>query len=87
MLSNHVARELAREIAQGEVSVTLLGDWDEFLYQRGLLYVDFDLMRVSDLVRKVTDLLVPGVRSVHDRAVRVDWDSRRVETAPWTCSA
>jgi sulfide:quinone oxidoreductase len=51
MLSNHVARQLAREIARGEVSVTLLGDRDEYLYQPGLLYVAFDLMRAPDLIR------------------------------------
>lgn len=81
MLANRVARELPREIARGEVSVTLLGDRDEYLYQPGLLYVAFDLMRVPDLIRKVPDLLSPGVRFVHDRAVRVDAHARRVETA------
>lgn len=80
MLANHVARKLAKEIEQGEVNVTLLGDRDEYLYQPGLLYVAFDLMRVSDLVRKVTDLLVPGVRFIHDRAEKIDPDGQTVET-------
>lgn len=78
MVSNHVARQLTREIERGEVSVTLLGDRDEYLYQPGLLYVAFDLMRASDLIRKVQDLIVPGVKFVHDRAVKIDTDNRVV---------
>lgn len=80
MLSNHVARKLEAEIARGEVSVTLLGDRDEYLYQPGLLYVAFDLMRVPDLIRKVRDLIVPGVKFVHDRAAHIDTESRIVRT-------
>jgi sulfide:quinone oxidoreductase len=80
MLSNHVARQLAREIARGEVAVTLLGDRDAYLYQPGLLYVPFGRMRVPELIRKVKDLLVPGVTFIHDRAERIDPESRTVTT-------
>ncbi|HWI51796.1 MAG TPA: FAD/NAD(P)-binding oxidoreductase [Symbiobacteriaceae bacterium] len=80
ILSNTVARSLAAEIRRGEVTVTLLGDRDEYLYQPGLLYVVFDLMRPTELVRKVKDLLVPGVRFVHDRATKIDPEKRTVQT-------
>lgn len=79
-VSNHVARSLAKEIGRGEVSVTLLGDRDEYLYQPGLLYVAFDLMRMSDLIRKVKDLIAPGVQFVHDRATNIDTKSQVVTT-------
>jgi len=81
ILSNTVARQLSHEIRRGEVSVTLLGDRDQYLYQPGLLYVIFDQMRVSELFRKVRDLLVPGVTFIHDRAVKIDPKSQSVQTA------
>lgn len=81
MVANHVARQLSKEIERGEVSVTLLGDRDEYLYQPGLLYVVFDLMRPQELIRKIKDLIVPGVTFVHDRAAKVDPDLRVVQTA------
>lgn len=79
-VSNHVARSLAKEIERGEVSVTLLGDRDEYLYQPGLLYVAFDLMRLPDLIRKVPDLIVPGVKFVHERAAKIDTNAQVVTT-------
>lgn len=81
MVANHVARELKSQIRRGEVEVTMLGDRDEYLYQPGLLYLAFDLVRVSDLVRKVRELLVPEVRFVKDRATRIDPKSQTVQTA------
>ena len=80
ILSNLVARQLAGEIRRGEVTVTLLGERDEYLYQPGLLYVAFDLMRMAELTRKVTDLLVPGVTFVHDRAEQIDPAACKVRT-------
>jgi sulfide:quinone oxidoreductase len=80
ILSNTVARQLAEEIRRGEVRVRLLGDKDEYVYQPGFLYVAFDLMRPSELTRKVKDLLVPGVSFIHDRAVRIDPKAQVVET-------
>lgn len=80
ILSNTVARSLAKEIQRGEVTVTLLGERDEYLYQPGLLYVPFDLMRPAELIRKVKDLLVPCVRFIHDRATKIDPGSRQVQT-------
>jgi len=81
IVSNHVARSLAKEIERGEVAVTLLGDRDEYLYQPGLLYVAFDLMRIPDLIRKVKDLVSPGVQFVHDRAAKIDTAAQAVTTA------
>lgn len=81
MLSNSVARQLVKEIERGDVTVTLLGERDEYLYQPGLLYLTFDLMRKGDLIRKVRDLIVPGVTFVHDRATRIDPSKQAVETA------
>lgn len=81
MLSNSVARQLVREIERGDVTITLLGERDEYLYQPGLLYLTFDLMRKSDLFRKVRDLIVPGVTFVHDKAVLIDPVGQMVETA------
>ncbi|MFO7171829.1 MAG: FAD/NAD(P)-binding oxidoreductase [Bacillota bacterium] len=80
MLSNQVARQLAREIARGEVRVTLLGDRDEYLYQPGLLYIPFGRVQLQDLIRPVRDLLVPGVTFLHDRAERIDPETRTVTT-------
>lgn len=80
ILSNTVARKLTAEIRRGEINVTLLGDRDEYIYQPGFLYVIFDLMRPIDLVRKVRDLIAPGIRFVHDRAEQVDPANRTVRT-------
>ncbi len=81
MLANGVARQLRNEMLRGEVSVILLGDRDQYLYQPGLLYVALGLMRPQDLTRKVSDLLVPGVRLIHDRAVKADPATQTVTTA------
>lgn len=80
ILSNTVARQLAAEIRRGEVTVTLLGDRDEYTYQPGFLYVAFDLMRPAELTRKVKELLVPGVRFIHDRATQIDPAAQSVQT-------
>lgn len=80
ILSNTVARALSKEIKRGEVKVTLLGDRDEYLYQPGLLYVTFDLMRPAELTRKVKELIVPCVTFVHDRATKIDPGSQTVMT-------
>lgn len=80
MVANHVGRQLAREIERGEVSVTLVGDRDEYLYQPGLLYVAFDLMRPQELIRKIPNLLSPGVRFIKDRAARIDAKAQTVAT-------
>ncbi len=81
MVSNHVARQLSKEIEHGEASVTLVGDRDEYLYQPGLLYVAFGLMRPRELIRKVQGLLVPGVHFIHERAERIDPEGRYVLTS------
>ena len=81
MVANFVARDLAREIANGDVSVTLVGEHDEYTYQPGFLYVAFDLMRPAQLIRPLSELLAPGVEFVHDRAVRIATDVQHVELA------
>lgn len=80
IVANQVARQLAPAIRRGDVDVILIGDRDEYLYQPGLLYLAFDRMRVSELVRKVTDLIVPGVRFVLDRVTEIDPKSQVVRT-------
>ncbi|MFZ5824636.1 MAG: NAD(P)/FAD-dependent oxidoreductase [Bacillota bacterium] len=80
MVANHVARQLSREIERGEVSVTLLGDRDEYLYQPGLLYVAFDLMRPQELIRKIPNLLSPGIKFIKERAARIDPKGQTVQT-------
>ena len=80
MVANAVGRSLEQGMERGEVSVTVLGDRDEYVYQPGFLYLAFDLMRPNELARKVRDLLRPGIRFVHDRAARVDADRKEVHT-------
>lgn len=81
MVANLVARDLHGEIRRGEVSVTLLGDRDIYTYQPGLLYVVFDLMRPGQLMRPIKELLVPGVRFINDRALRIDPETHQVMRA------
>lgn len=81
MVANFVARDLAREVAHGAVSITLLGDRDDYIYQPGFLYVVFDLMRPAQLIRPIKELLAPGVDFIHDRAVRIDPERKVVERA------
>ena len=81
MVANFVARDLNREIARGDVHLTLLGEQDEYIYQPGFLYVAFDLMRPAQLRRPVSELLAPGVEFVYDRAVRIATDVQQVELA------
>jgi sulfide:quinone oxidoreductase len=80
MVANLVARQMRAKIAHHEVEVTVLGERDEYVYQPGFLYVAFDLWEPSSLLRKVTDILHPGVAFVHDRAERIDPKGQVVHT-------
>ena len=80
MVANLAARGLEAKVRRHEVEITVLGERDDYVYQPGFLYVAFDLMDPRNLVRPVRDLLHPVVRFVHDRAQRVDADSRTVLT-------
>ena len=78
MVANFVGRDLHGEIERGEISVTLMGEQDIYTYQPGFLYVVFDLMRPAQLMRPVRELLAPGIRFVHDRALRIDAEAHKV---------
>lgn len=80
MLANHLARHLASEITRANVAITLAGDCDEYLYQPGLLYVPFGQMHPQQLSRKITELIAPGVRYIHDRAVKIEPEQNQVTT-------
>jgi len=80
IVANGLARQLGREMASGEVAVTVLGDSDRHLYQPGLLYIPFGRMRESELFREQRKVLHHRVAFHVDPAVKVDVEAKQVKT-------
>jgi sulfide:quinone oxidoreductase len=71
---------LANSLSPRRFDVTVLSGADRHLFQPGLLYTAFQGAR-ANLVRDERHLLAQHVHFVHDVALRVDLNERRVETA------
>ena len=81
IVANGLCRQLGREMASGEVSVTMLGDSERHLYQPGLLYVPFGRVREAELFREQRKVLNHRVNFHVDPATRVEVDKQEVATA------
>ena len=74
IIANGLCRQLGKELRANEVTITVIGDNEQHLYQPGLLYVPFGRIREKDLFR--------DQRSVLDR--RVIFHRWRRNPAPLT---
>jgi sulfide:quinone oxidoreductase len=81
IVANGLSRQLGRELASGEVAITMLGDSDRHLYQPGLLYIPFGRMRETELFREQRKVLHHRVVFHVDAATKVDVEAKQVTTA------
>ena len=80
IVASHLAKRLHHEIHHGEVVVNLLTEADRHLYQPGLLYVALGQVEPSELIRKETDVVQPGVNVIVDPVVKIDKAANAVHT-------
>jgi sulfide:quinone oxidoreductase len=79
LAANLLARRLRRRIDAGEVSVTLVDEGGDHVYQPGFMYIAMGSERAERLRRPERSLLDRRVRLTIARASRVDADARFVE--------
>lgn len=80
IVANGLCRKLGRELAKGEVVVTVLGATDQHMYQPGLLYVPFGRIRESELFRDQRKVLDRRTVFHVDPATNIDVDGQKVTT-------
>ena len=80
IVANGVCRQLGREIARGEVSITMIGDKETHMYQPGLLYIPFGKIREAELFRSQRRVLDKRVPYIIDPATNIDVDGGKVTT-------
>jgi sulfide:quinone oxidoreductase len=79
LAANLLARRLRHRIDAGEVSVTLVDEGGDHVYQPGFMYIAMGSERAERLRRPERSLLDRRVRLTIARASRVDADARVVE--------
>ncbi len=80
IIANGLCRQLGTEIRRGDVSVTLIGNTDQHMYQPGLLYVPFGRFRESELFRDQRKVLDRRCNFHIDPATKIDVELRVVTT-------
>ncbi len=80
IVANGVCRQLGREIARGEVSITMIGDKETHMYQPGLLYIPFGKIREAELFRSQRKVLDKRVPYIIDPATNIDVEAGKVTT-------
>ena len=80
IVANGLCRQLGKELRRGEVTITMLGNSDQHLYQPGLLYVPFGRIREAELFRDQKRVLDRSINFVLDAAKNVDVEAKKVTT-------
>ena len=80
IIANGLSRQLGKELRSNAVSITIIGNNEQHMYQPGLLYVPFGRMREKDLFRDQRAVLDRRVVLHIDPATRIDPDSNSVQT-------
>ncbi|AIG97375.1 putative NAD(FAD)-dependent dehydrogenase [Archaeoglobus fulgidus DSM 8774] len=77
--ANYLAMKLREEIREKNVSITLISDREKQLYEPGLLYLIFNRMEESEILKDVKYLLDPLIELKIARATKIDAEKSRVE--------
>ncbi len=80
IIANGLSRLVRKEMACGDVTITMLGTTDTHMYQPGLLYVPFGRIREHELFRDQRKVLHGGVNFFIDPATRIDVEAGEVHT-------
>ena len=78
--SSKLAKELSREIKNGEVSITLFDKRKEQEFQPGYLEVAFRGTDPSKIRKNVNKLVTPGINIVYENVDKVDLENRYIRT-------
>ncbi|MHB8173703.1 MAG: NAD(P)/FAD-dependent oxidoreductase [Nitrospirota bacterium] len=78
--ANLLARNLYRQLVNGNVVINMIADKAEHVYQPGFLYVVFDKVRPDEIVRRQKDLLDQHINLFVDPAVKIDKENKIVRT-------
>jgi sulfide:quinone oxidoreductase len=73
-----VANRLRRKYSAREISVTVVDQNDDHVYQPGLLFVPFGLESVAQITRPRSEQLHPGIEFMRCRVERVELAENRV---------
>ncbi|WP_439028139.1 NAD(P)/FAD-dependent oxidoreductase [Haloarchaeobius sp. DT45] len=79
VLANRLVEDLEREVAAGEVEVTLVNDSPDHVYKPTFLYVPFGKKTAADAVRPLADLVDRRVTLEINRVVGIDTDAKTLD--------
>ncbi|WP_267641491.1 NAD(P)/FAD-dependent oxidoreductase [Haloarchaeobius amylolyticus] len=79
VLANRLVEDLEREVAAGEVEVTLVNDSPDHVYKPTFLYVPFGKKTADDAVRPLADLVDRRVNLEINRVVGIDTDAKTLD--------
>ena len=80
IIANGLCRQLATELRAGAVSISMIGNNEQHMYQPGLLYVPFGRIRERELFRDQRCVLDRRVALHLDPATRIDVAAQAVAT-------
>ncbi|MGR8948504.1 MAG: NAD(P)/FAD-dependent oxidoreductase [Gammaproteobacteria bacterium] len=78
IIANGLCRQLGTELRSSDVTITMIGNNEQHMYQPGLLYVPFGKIRQKDLFRDQTKVLDRRVIFHLDPATKIDVESKSV---------
>ena len=84
IIANGLCRQLGKELRANEVTITVIGNTDQHLYQPGLLYVPFGRIREKDLFRDQRSVLDRRIIFHVDPATKIDINTKSVATESGT---
>ncbi|WP_435320052.1 NAD(P)/FAD-dependent oxidoreductase [Haloarchaeobius sp. TZWSO28] len=79
VLANRLVEDLEREVAAGEVEVTLLNDSPDHVYKPTFLYVPFGKKTADDAVRPLADLVDRRVNLEINRVIGIDTENKTLD--------
>jgi sulfide:quinone oxidoreductase len=80
IIANGLCRQLGSELRANEVSIAIIGNAEQHMYQAGLLYIPFGKMREKDLFRDQRSVLDRRIAFHLDPATKIDVSNNAVVT-------
>lgn len=80
IIANGLTRQLGNELRSNDVSITVIGNNEQHMYQPGLLYMPFGRIREKELFRDQRSVLDRRVVFHVDPATKIDIASKSVAT-------
>ena len=87
IIANGLCRGLGKELRANEVTITVIGNSEQHMYQPGLLYVPFGRIREKDLFRDQRSVLDRRITFHVDPATKIDISTKSVATESGTTHA